>query len=933
MRLLIIGALLFSTVSYAQINLKGLKNSSIGRFAMKKSADALTSQLNKTREKFDTLSFSYSISLSDKSAQFDNKEKFEDVVAVSSMVVKSDDDETPENKAREYLDVGEMALATNGFKLAEISLIAATVILEAGGLQDHLLYSRSLADLGMLYNSMGRYALSEIFTKKALQLRQEQRGKESLDYAASLNNLGVLNKNRGYYNESEKELTEAIELNRNVSGETTFPYAIAVNNRGVLYQVLGRYEDSEKDMKEALSVAAMNMKESSMQYTRLQSNLALLYQQQGRYDEAEVIFKEAINAISKNPLQSKRTNPDYAHMIENLASLYVLMDKITEAEALYKEALAIYERKFNATYSGYGLTMARLGVLYRQSGRLEEAEEKLMEAYKITRNAFGKKHPVTVDTQTELALLFWKKEQYDEAYSFFQKSLDNSLEFIGTYFAPMSETEKAAYWKTLQPRFEKFFAFVATTPKGEELLGEALNYRLATKAMLLTSTTKIKTFIAASDDADLIADYQTWIDQKEQLALYYNFSAEDLKEQDINIDSLSMAANGLEKSLSERSGLFDAAYHAVTTTVDEIQQKLKTDEIAVEMIRLSYDADGLYTRYFAIVISPLGLKRVVLNNGVELENKNYQLYRNMIRLKRPDTYSYAHFWQPVADKFESAKKVYFSADGVYHQININTLTLAPDKYVLDQWHITTLTNLKDLVLKQDEHPDELAVVVGNPVYGTNDIDPLPATGVEVAAVNRQLSSAGYTTEVLTKEKATESGVKAVQNPKILHIATHGYFIEDPQENSNQVYGVPLYNINENVLLRSGLLLAGAGSNKPRSGLGENDNGILTAFEVMNLNLEQTDLVVLSACETGLGDVMAGEGVYGLQRAFMVSGAKAVIMSLWKVDDEATQLLMTTFYSEWMKTGDVQLSFQVAQHKIKEKYHYPYFWGAFLLVGA
>jgi CHAT domain-containing protein len=166
------------------------------------------------------------------------------------------------------------------------------------------------------------------------------------------------------------------------------------------------------------------------------------------------------------------------------------------------------------------------------------------------------------------------------------------------------------------------------------------------------------------------------------------------------------------------------------------------------------------------------------------------------------------------------------------------------------------------------------------------------------------------------EQANETNIKSVSSPSVLHVATHGFFIED---SSGLV----------NPMIRSGLLLAGVSNNQSVN----QQDGILTAYEAALLNLQNTNLVVLSACETGLGEVRNGEGVYGLQRAMVSAGTKNLLMSLWKVDDTATNELMGTFYKQWTSNKmSVRDAFRTAQTEVRKKYPHPFYWGAFIMLG-
>ncbi len=220
---------------------------------------------------------------------------------------------------------------------------------------------------------------------------------------------------------------------------------------------------------------------------------------------------------------------------------------------------------------------------------------------------------------------------------------------------------------------------------------------------------------------------------------------------------------------------------------------------------------------------------------------------------------------------------------------------------------------------------------------------LPFTDREVGNLERILKTSGIQPQTHRGSTATEEAFKTIgaggkPSPRILHIATHGFFFPDPQTSEGfktlPTLNEPVFKISEHPMIRSGLLLAGANhawkTGKPlKPGM---EDGILTAYEISQMNLSNTELVVLSACETGLGDIQGNEGVYGLQRAFKIAGAKYLIMSLWQVPDKQTSLLMTTFYKKWLEEKmTIPEAFRAAQKELRDAGLDPYQWAGFVLV--
>jgi CHAT domain-containing protein len=224
--------------------------------------------------------------------------------------------------------------------------------------------------------------------------------------------------------------------------------------------------------------------------------------------------------------------------------------------------------------------------------------------------------------------------------------------------------------------------------------------------------------------------------------------------------------------------------------------------------------------------------------------------------------------------------------------------------------------------------------------GFSEWNYLAGTKTETERIVNSLSGRNIPHRFYTEDTGNEESFKSLSGTQtgVIHLATHGFFLPDAENKAvdeivRQLGGnkdKPF----ENPLLRSGLILSGA-NNQWRAKeyvLDENiEDGILTADEISRLNLTKTRLVVLSACETGLGDVKNSEGVFGLQRAFKLAGVESLIMSLWKVPDEATAELMTTFYDEWLAGKSKQEAFRAAQQKVRDRYNSPYYWAAFVMM--
>ncbi|MGZ3882723.1 MAG: CHAT domain-containing protein [Bacteroidia bacterium] len=937
---LLIVSLLLSSLAYSQFNLGSLKdklkenNDNALNELKNRGKNKAQESLDKAKKDFDASNFNYAISFIDNSGTFENAEKGTSVgnTVNNAKSFYNGNDISDEDKAYAHNHSGELFLATNKYLLAEQNFKSSKFFYEKAGITTGQNYSQVISNLGLLYQSTGRYNKAKPFIDKAIALREG--GDNKAMYAVSLNNKGVLLKDQGDYTEAEKQFNTAINVLKGVNDDLGL--ALVHNNLAMTHADMAKLSVAETDMQTSLQYAAKVLKDNSSNFIKLQINQANIYRLQKKYPEAEKLYLNAI-AVKEKKLGA---HPDLAQLKRGLAALYMDMNKPQEVEKLLLSAIDIDKRKLGDSHPSTLSCMQDLANFYRFSNNAPKSLELLNVVAPKKKEIYGEYHPDFIQSLEDLALTQWLGGQIKEANTSYLIVLENTMKYVNFFFSSLNENEKMQYWEKTTTRLNRYYSFVLANYKQmPELTTHLYTGVINTKGFLLNTSSKIRNNIFSSGDAELQQTYNDWLEAKENLNTVFQMSKQEIKDQHINTDSLESRVNELERILSQKSALFSENKNAKPISGEVVGSALGADEAAVEIVEVNEYANGFTgkSKYVALIVNNQSRCHLVELGASERIQEAVKNFRDKTINREAENAAYALTWKAIDDQLKGAKKLYLALDGLYHQLSINALKDGT-MYLADKYNIHFVGNTKDLISVKQTAAAQVkpttAFLVGNPTYGHNDMIPqLPGTEAEVKNISKMLSLAKVSTKLLIGAEATETEVKKVASPSVLHIATHGYFLADVSEvESSKVLGVELNVAKQNPLLRSGVLLANCENvfddNYHAAG---GDNGVLTAYEALSLNLDKTDLVVLSACETGLGSVKQGEGVFGLQRAFLIAGARSIIMSLWSVSDEATMELMTLFYSNYSKTGNKQQAFSDAQKQLKAKYKEPFYWAAFVML--
>jgi CHAT domain-containing protein len=800
-------------------------------------------------------------------------------------------------------------------------------------------------ELSSLLIQLGSYSQTSALLDKLIPEYEKLYGTQSIHLIDPLINRGRILLARGDYTEAERTAQFANKIATGTYGELSTKTAGTQRLLSDIYYSLGDYDKAEENIRKALESQEKQFGRNHVEVARSLSQLALIKFHDG--DDRKQVEQLMIEARDIMAGKLGKDNPQYAEILKNFAQLYIAdkrydlaFNSLSIAENIWIQKTGV-KNNIN-TASIYMLT----GDVHYQMKNYPKAEEFYNKAKTLYERNFSATHPEYVKAVSRLSKVYYMQKDYKRAKQRIEEALNNYENFIKQFFPALSEREKAKYWNTIKSDFE-FYNTLAFSQLEDfkDLSSKVYNYQLLTKALLLSSSIKIRERIMNSTDENLKFQFNTWLEKKELLTLSLSMSPTQLAENQIDQAALNQEVERLEKDLSQRSEIFGQNFESKRIIFDDVRKSLKANEVALEMVRYRHFN---HTFTDSVVYAVLYVKSdskkpevILMKDGSGMEGRYFKYFNNAIQARIHDEYSYKIYWEPIQKQLGQISTIYLSADGVYNQINLEAIPSPDGKYILDNSNIILVSNTKDLYLnkvKSRQVPDNTASMFGNPTFylsasSKSSILPLPGTEKEINQLQYLFKQKGWRTDGFLEDNASEDKVKNVNNPKIFHIATHGFYrasdeirLEDEMEGNEA-------ELTKNPLLRNGLLLRGAGDLLNKTEYNFNiESGILTAYEAMNLNLDKTDLVVLSACETGLGELEAGEGVYGLQRAFLVAGAKVLIMSMFKVDDEATQKLMLKFYQKWLNTNNLRQSFTEAKKELRTEYPEPIFWGAFMMIG-
>ena len=814
--------------------------------------------------------------------------------------------------------------------------------------------AEALVALAEAYRARSEYRAALPFAQRALRIRENTSGADAPSTARALHCLSELYRSMGDYQKALPLAQRALDIRKMAVGSEALDAAESLNDLGLLYFELYDDMQAESLLQRSLVIRQKHLGPDHPLTAETTNNLASLYWREKRFDQALVLFTEALHS------KEKALGPDHpqtAIALSNLAEVYRSLGQIDRALPLAKRAEAVWEKALGASDPHTAAAQSNLAGFYWTAGDYEHAEPLLRRAATIWEHTLGPEHPDTARSWNLLAAFYWSAGKYARALKSYQRGLATEDHALANIFAVTSEEQKLQYLAKTQGHYlaalslihQRFIRDPAAVRFGLELV-------LRRKGIVLDAQARTRDAIAAHLQGATLRAWNRLGESRGELAKLLLSGPVDQSPEEYRraIQMLDEQIAAQERYLSLHSGVVAAEFAQRQVTAERLARHLPRGSTLVEFVRIrDWNEKRLVwmpvSRYLAFVLTPddqvslvdLGdadETDAVLHNALQAINDPRFLKDLAAYTKSTDSALselYNRLLEPLEPTIDGSGMLIVSPDGELNNVPFAALRPPTGQYLIEQRAVTYVASGRDLLRgRSGVSPSLNMLLVANPAFDDRsalrstafrsrpalrapdyqpvEYPPLPGTAQEAKLVPPLVRG---TKKILIGKQATESAVRSTHSPRILHIATHGFFLPDAP--ADQLAPDPLGRGQrpifrggaEGSLARSGLALAGANhADEVTAG----DDGILTALEVTSLDLHGTDLAVLSACETALGQIRNGEGVFGLRRAFVLAGVRNLMVSLWPVSDRITRDLMTRFYRSYEKGTPVAEALREAE---------------------
>ncbi|HYH96814.1 CHAT domain-containing tetratricopeptide repeat protein [Hyalangium sp.] len=853
--------------------------------------------------------------------------------------------------------------------------------------ENHPEVATSLSNLAGFYYAQGHYTRAKPLYERALQIREATFGANHPDIAQSLHNLALLYKVQGFYARAEILYERALKIREIAFGTNHSSVVNSLNNLAALYHDQGFYARAEPLFERALKLQEAALGANHPSVAGVVHNLAFLYYSQGLYARAEPLFERALE-IWETTLGEN--HPNVASSLHNLAGLYKAQGLHTRAEPLNERALKIREAALGGNHPSVANSLHTLADLYKAQGLYARAEPLYERALKIREATLSENHPDVTNSLNILALHRLAQQDLDKALPLFQRAFSSSEQHLRQEIFGFSEKRLVTVLNLLRTKEERLYALARAHSDDARVLHLALSTALLRKGRSVQEIANTSHIIYRNLDHADRENFERLRALRTQLATLSLAGPGKLSPTDYQQRLKDLADEGdrLEAALARRSEPLRRLHLSPPPAqlIPHVTAALPSDGALVEFIAyqdhslvpdhsLPPDQRNSHLRYLALMLFADGhIRAVDLGRAEPIDlaalRLHHSLAGNAASYLPTAQALYRLAFRPLVQYLGKRHRLFLVPDG---QLNLVPFAALHDgrQFLVETFDITYLTSGKDLLPRPQAPPSSRSMMVlADPDFGSSPAVPPPEPQASPALTERSASLAGFFSalrsdgpdipwaplpgtrqeakvihqlfpqaQLLLGADATKQALLKLSTPGLLHIATHGFFLEEtPRLSDGRAVGYIGAVAADPVtrpadpLLRSGLVLAGAHPLAASPGSPLSEDSLVTALELAGLNLWGTQLVVLSACDTGRGDVKLGDGVYGLRRAFLVAGAETVVTSLWKVNDETTYQLMERYYRYLLAGLGRTSALREAMREMRRKQLHPHFWAAFTALG-